>query len=80
LSLYNCPWYHECWFWAQKDNVLITAQMSSFGRSAGQIAILIDELLHNGVRLIFIKEDMELNGKRNIQSKIMITIAAGGDS
>lgn len=48
--------------------------MSRLGRSVGHIAILVDELLNNGVNLAFIKEDMELNGRRNMQSKVMVTM------
>jgi DNA invertase Pin-like site-specific DNA recombinase len=48
--------------------------MSRLGRSVGHIAILVDELLNNGVKLIFIKENMELNGRRNMQSKVMVTM------
>ena len=55
-------------------DVLITAEMSRLGRSVGQIAILVDELLAKKVRLVFIKENMELSGKRNVQSKVMITM------
>lgn len=44
--------------------------MSRLGRSVGYIAILVDEPLNNGVKLIFIKENMEQNGRRNIQSKL----------
>ncbi len=58
----------------QKGDALVTAEMSRLGRSVGQIAILVDELLINGVRLIFIKENMELNGRRNMQSKVMVTM------
>jgi DNA invertase Pin-like site-specific DNA recombinase len=48
--------------------------MSRLGRSVGHIAILVDELQNNGVRLIFIEENMELNGRQNMQSKVMVTI------
>lgn len=57
-----------------KGDTLITAEMSRLGRSVGHIAILVDELLNNGVKLIFIKENMELNGRRNMQSKVMVTM------
>jgi DNA invertase Pin-like site-specific DNA recombinase len=53
---------------------LITAELARLGRSVGQIAILVDELLHNNVKLICIKYNMTLTGKRNVQSKVMITM------
>lgn len=58
----------------RKGDALVTAEMSRLGRSVGQIAILVDELLNSGVRLVFIKESMELNGRRNMQSKVMVTM------
>lgn len=57
-----------------KGEILITAELSRLGRSVGQIAMLVDELLHNKVKLICIKENIELDGKRNVQSKVMITM------
>ena len=57
-----------------KGDTLITAELSRLGRSVGQIAMIVDELLHNKVKLICIKENMELTGKRNVQSKVMITM------
>ena len=57
-----------------KGDILITAELSRLGRSVGQIAMIVDELLHNKVKLICIKENMELTGKRNVQSKVMITM------
>ncbi len=57
-----------------KDDVLITAELSRLGRSVGQIATLVDELMHKKVKLICIKENMELTDKRSIQNKVMITM------
>jgi DNA invertase Pin-like site-specific DNA recombinase len=48
--------------------------LSLLGRSVGQIAMIVDELLQKNVKLIFIKESMELTGKRNVQSKVMVTM------
>lgn len=55
-------------------DTLIVSELSRLGRSVGQIIILIDELLNKQVRLICIKENLDLNIKRNIQSKVMITM------
>jgi DNA invertase Pin-like site-specific DNA recombinase len=40
----------------------------------GQIAILVDEMLKKSVTVICIKEGITLNGKPNIQTKVMITM------
>jgi len=42
------------------------------GRSVGQIAILVDGLVSDGIRVICIKEGMELNGKRDMKSKVIL--------
>ena len=58
----------------QEEDTLIVAELSRLGRSVGQIAILVDELLKKKVRLICLKENITLNGKANIQTKVMITM------
>lgn len=58
----------------QKGDVLIVAELSRLGRSVGQISMLVDKLLLNKVKLIFIKENMELTDKRSVQNKVMITM------
>jgi DNA invertase Pin-like site-specific DNA recombinase len=58
----------------QEGDWLIVAELSRLARSVGQIAVLVDQLLKNKIRLISIKEGIELNGKHNIQSKTMITM------
>lgn len=55
-------------------DVVIVAELSRLARSVGQIAIIVDELMKNKVRVICIKESMDLNGKRDIQSKVMVTM------
>ena len=57
-----------------KGDTLIVSELSRLARSVGQIAILVDTLRDNGVRLICIKEGIELNGKRDIATKTMITM------
>lgn len=55
-------------------DTLIVSELSRLARSVGQIAIIVDTLRDNGVRFISIKENMDLNGKRDIQTKVMITM------
>jgi DNA invertase Pin-like site-specific DNA recombinase len=55
-------------------DTLIVAELSRLGRSVGQIIILIDELLNKKVNVICIKEDLKLNIRRNMQSKVMLTM------
>lgn len=56
-------------------DILIVSELSRLARSVGQIATLVDELVTNeGVRLIAVKEQIDLNGKRSMQSKVMLTM------
>ncbi len=58
----------------QEGDRLIIAELSRLARSVGQIAVLVDQLLKNEIRLTSIKESIELNGKHDIQTKTMITM------
>ena len=58
----------------QKGDTLIVAELSRLGRSVGQIARMIDELVKNNVKLICLKENIHLNGQAKIQNKVMITM------
>ena len=53
---------------------LIVAELSRLARSVGQIALIVDRLLDSGVRIICIKESMDLNDKRDMKAKVMITM------
>jgi len=55
-------------------DTLIVAELSRLGRSVGQIAIIANTLVETGVKLICIKENMELDGSPDIQSKVMLTM------
>jgi len=56
------------------EDCLIVAELSRLGRSVGQIITIMDELIKKQVRVIFIKQNMIINGKSDIQSKTMITL------
>ncbi|WP_319524601.1 recombinase family protein [uncultured Desulfosarcina sp.] len=58
----------------QKGDTLIVSELSRLARSVGQIAIIVDTLIKNGVRTICLKENIDLNGKRDMSSKVMITM------
>lgn len=55
-------------------DTLIVAELSRLGRSVGQIAIIVNTLIDTGVRLICIKEHIDLNGNPDLQSKVMLTM------
>lgn len=55
-------------------DTLIVAELSRLGRSVGQIAIIVNELIDTGVQLVCIKENIKLNGSPDIQSKVILTM------
>ena len=58
----------------QSGDTLILAELSRLGRSVGQVITLIDTLIKNKVRLIAIKENININGEHDLQTKVMITM------
>ncbi len=58
----------------KKGGTLVVAELSRLARSVGQIAILVDSLVNDAIRVICIKEGMELNGKRDMKTKVMLTM------
>ena len=55
-------------------DLVLVSELSRLGRSVGQIIQLIDELIKLKVRVLAIKENIQLNGKQDIQSKMMVTM------
>ena len=58
----------------QAGNTLVVAELSRLGRSVGQIAMLVDELVKNNVKLVCLKEGIQLNGRTDIRNKVMLTM------
>lgn len=58
----------------ETGDCLIVAELSRLGRSVGQIITIMDELIKKKVKVIFIKQNMTVNGKNDIHSKTMITL------
>jgi len=58
----------------QEGNLLIVSELSRLGRSVGQIIQIVDALIKNNIRFVAIKENIKINGKQDIQSKVMITM------
>ena len=55
-------------------DLLLVSELSRLGRSVGQIIQLVDRLLKQQVRLVAIKEHIQLNGAQDLQTKVMITL------
>lgn len=59
----------------KSGDTLVVSELSRLGRSVGQIAILVDELLNNKIKIICIKENLEVSERnRNVQTKVMTTM------
>lgn len=58
----------------QPADVLLVSELSRLGRSVSQIIFLIEKLIAKQVRLVAIKEGIDLLGKADLQTKVMITL------
>jgi DNA invertase Pin-like site-specific DNA recombinase len=55
-------------------NVLLVSELSRLGRSVGQIIQFVDRLIQRRVRLIAIKENLQLNDTQDMPTKVMVTL------
>jgi len=53
---------------------MLVSELSRLGRSVGQVIQIVDDLLKHQIRLVAIKENIHLDGKQDIQSKVMVTM------
>ena len=57
-----------------RTQVMLVSKLSLLGRSVGQVIQIVDDLLKHQIRLVVIKENIHLDGKQDIQSKVMVTM------
>lgn len=57
-----------------KKDILIVTELNRLGRSITEVISIVNNLINKGVRLICIKESIDLKDKHSIQSKVMITM------
>ena len=55
---------------------LVVRELSSLGRSLGQIVTLLDALTKEGIAFLAIKEQMRIAGKPDLQTRVMTTLFA----
>ena len=53
---------------------LLVSELSRLGRSLGQVIQIVDTLVHRKIRFIAIKEGIELDGKQDLQTKVMVAL------
>lgn len=58
----------------EKGDTLIVAELSRLGRSVGQVVTIINEFIQKKVKVICLKEDINLIGRPSMQNKVMITM------
>ena len=58
----------------EPGDILLVSELSRLGWSVGQIIQMIDDLISNHIRFVAIKENIELSGKQDIQTKVMVTM------
>ena len=53
---------------------LIVSELSRMGRSVGEIITTVDALVKKGFRIFSVKEGIDLSGKQDLQTKVMVTM------
>ena len=60
----------------QPGDRLVVSELSRLARSLGQIVAILDALAKQGVSFVAIKENIRVEGKQDIQTKVMTTLFA----
>ena len=60
----------------ERGDRLVVSELSRLGRSLGQIVSVLDGFAKAGVAFIAIKENIRVEGKHDIQTKVMTTLFA----
>jgi DNA invertase Pin-like site-specific DNA recombinase len=58
----------------REGDTLIVPELSRLGRSVGQVITIVDQLIKKKIKVICLKENIRLNGRHDIQTKVMITM------
>ena len=60
----------------QRGDRLVVCELSRLGRSLGQIVATLDALTMAGIAFVALKENIRVEGTRDIQTKVMTTLFA----
>lgn len=58
----------------ESGDTLVVSELSRLGRSLGEIIQIVDSLVKKQIRFIAVKQGMVINGKNDIQTKVMVTM------
>jgi DNA invertase Pin-like site-specific DNA recombinase len=53
---------------------LIVSELSRMGRSVGEIITIVDTLVKQHIQVVAIKEGIRLDGRQDLQTKVMVTL------
>ena len=67
---------HELTSILEPGDRLVVSELSRLGRSLGQVVTILDALAKGGVALVALKENIRVEGKQDIQTKVMTTLFA----
>ena len=67
---------HELTSVLERGDRLVVSELSRLGRSLGQIIAILDALAKAGVSFVALKENIRVEGSRDIQAKVMTTLFA----
>ncbi|MDE2934509.1 MAG: recombinase family protein [Chloroflexota bacterium] len=72
----KCRRLHELTSILKPGDRLVVSEFSRLGRSLGQVVTILDALAKGGVALVALKENIRVEGKQDIQTKVMTTLFA----
>ena len=58
------------------SDLVLVSELSCLGRSIGRIIELLDILVKREIRIIAVKEDIRIDGRQDIRSKVITTLFA----
>ena len=58
----------------EEGNRLLVSELSRLGRSLGQVIQIVDQLVKSKIRFTAIKENINFEGKQDLQTKVMIAL------
>lgn len=65
---------HELFDRLKPGDTLLVSELSRLGRSLGQIIQIVDSLIKHDIRFVAIQQNIVLDGKQDMQSKVMIAL------
>lgn len=55
-------------------DTLVVTELSRLGRSTGEVITLVNQLVAHGIRVVILKQNLDLHHNQDMTSKVMITL------